>query len=171
MKKMILLGLIVLLGGVVVATYAQVNPKVEVAGMFTYDRFHPASQYAPSTNLWGGCVAVTVNLNKYFGIKNEWIGYGSSTSTYTLIDPLVTTKGTIPAGVYQVSGNLFTYLFGPVVKYRTPKAQPFGEILFGAANTNVYANLYNAAGVTGAAPDSTGFALAVGGGLDIPVSK
>lgn len=33
---------------------------------------------------------------------------------------------------------MFTYLFGPVLRIPIPKVRPFGEILFGASNTNGY---------------------------------
>jgi hypothetical protein len=43
-----------------------------------------------------------------------------------------------------VQGNLFTYMFGPQVKFRTQEFQLFAHVLFGAAHSNVYANLTTA---------------------------
>ena len=44
----------------------------------------------------------------------------------------------------QANGNVFTYMFGPQIKKHSGKFQPFGEALFGAAHSNLYAQIYNA---------------------------
>jgi hypothetical protein len=70
---------------------------------------------------------------------------------------------------------MFTYLFGPEIRIPIPKVRPFGEALFGGSNSNAYVNLSNAidhaggtlTGVTSQHP----FTLALGGGLDVDVTK
>jgi hypothetical protein len=77
-----------------------------------------------------------------------------------------------------VSGNLFTYLFGPQIKFRSPKVQPYVHLLVGGAHSNVYGNAFTticqpAAAACGfsKSPSGNAFAMAVGGGLDIPITS
>ena len=70
---------------------------------------------------------------------------------------------------------MFTYQFGPVIKYRTSRVTYFGEVLFGGSNTNVYANLSKAfvlgGGTISASDTQHPFTMSAGGGLDINFSK
>jgi hypothetical protein len=143
------------------AAWSQDFPRAEVAADFSYARFYPVQSQSLSLNGGGG--ALVVNLNRYFGIKMDLQGYGSNTITRTS-----------PTGTLKAQGNLFTYMFGPQIKFRTPKFQPFAHVLFGAAHSNVYANLTKACAgscTTSAAPAGDAFAMALGGGIDIPISK
>jgi hypothetical protein len=65
-----------------------------------------------------------------------------------------------------------------VFKFRNGPVQPFFDILPGAAHSNVYGNAFKTIcqPVAGACsfsttPDSNGFALSAGGGLDIPINR
>jgi hypothetical protein len=141
------------------AAWAQDFPRVEVAADYSYARFYPVKSESLSLNGGGG--ALVVNLKSYLGIKMDLQGYGSNTITRA--------NGNLTA-----QGNLFTYMFGPQVKFRTPKFQPFFEVLFGAAHSNVYANLTTACALsctTTSAPAGDAFAMALGGGIDIPITK
>lgn len=143
------------------AAWSQDFPRVEVAADYSYARFYPVKSESLSLNGGGG--ALVVNLNHYFGIKMDLQGYGSNTITRT------TSAGNITA-----QGNLFTYMFGPQVKFRTQKFQPFAHLLLGAAHSNVYGNLTKACAgtcTTSGAPAGDAFAMALGGGIDIPISK
>lgn len=143
------------------AAWAQDFPRVEVAADYSYARFYPVQTRSLSLNGGGG--AFVFNLNRYFGIKMDLQGYGSNTLTQTGSN-----------GTLKVQGNLFTYMFGPQIKFRTPKFQPFAQVLFGAAHSNVYANLTkNCAGscTTSGSPAGDAFAMAMGGGIDIPITK
>lgn len=167
--KIILSAAVLLLG---LAAWAQDYQKVEVAVDYSYFRYNPSHAYVNNGySLNGGGGSFDYNFTKYLGLKAELEGYGSTTYTFNVPSPIVTTKGTIPAGVFHVNGNAFTYLFGPQVKLRTPKFQPYAHILFGAAHSNVYANLFTASGSIGTAPSGNCFAMAFGGGVDFPVSK
>jgi peptidoglycan-associated lipoprotein len=92
------------------------------------------------------------------------MGYGSTTFT-----------GTFQGKNYTANGNMFTYLFGPVVRIPIWKIRPFGEVLFGGSNTNGYVNLENAINAGGGSisktPTQHPFTMALGGGLDIGISK
>lgn len=151
------------------AAWAQEQPKVEISVDYSLVRFNPDKNfYTQSHNLNGAGGSFTYNFNQYFGIKAELFGYGASTSTFVIpAGSAILPKG----GTFAVSGNMFTYLFGPQFKYRAKKAQPFVHALFGGAYSNTYANLYSAAGIAGIDPGRNAFAMAVGGGLDIPITK
>src|SRR5262249_51155302 len=92
----------------------------------------------------------------------------------TFVAPVVTTRGTIPAGTFSTEANMFTYLFGPVIKFRTPRFTVFGNVLFGGSNTNGYGALSRAIIAGGGTITDVGtqhpFTMAVGGGLDANVS-
>jgi hypothetical protein len=155
-----------------VAAWAQDYQKAEVAVDYSYFRYNPSHAYTKNGHsLNGAGGSFDYNFSKYLGIKMELEGYGSYGYTFVVPNPVITTKGTIPAGVFHANGNMFTYLFGPQVKFRTPKFEPYGQILFGGGHSNVYANLFTASGATGTAPAGNCFALSFGGGVDLPVNK
>jgi hypothetical protein len=82
-------------------------------------------------------------------------------------------------GTLTVSGNMFTYMFGPEIKKRG-KWEPYGQLLIGGGHSNVYGNLVRSVTVNppfttttsaSVAPDNNSFAMTVGGGLDIHISR
>jgi len=144
--------------------WSQDFPRAEVAVDYSYARFYPVAGGTQSLSLNGGGGAAVLNVTKYFGVKMDLQGYGSNNITWT--SPVY--------GIFKAQGNLFTYMFGPQVKFRTPKFQPFAQYLLGGAHSNVYGNLTRACAgicVTGGSPAGNAFAMAVGGGVDIPISK
>jgi len=153
---------------------AQEFPRYEVGGDYSYVRFIPSASQTNNHSLNGGGGSAVFNLNSYLGIKVDLQGYGSTTSNF-FIPPSVNFPG---GATGSVSGNLFTYLFGPQIKFRTPKVQPFAHLLLGGAYSNVYGNAFkticqptaSACSFSGS-PSSNAFAMAVGGGIDIPVTK
>lgn len=169
--KAILLGAVLLLG---LAAWAQEFPKAELGVDYSYVRYAPSAALTNGHSLNGAGGTIVYNINQYLGIKADLQGYGSTTSTFNLARfPNAFPRG----GVAAVNGNLFTYLFGPQLKFRTPKVQPFAHLLVGGAHSNVYGNLYrlcqNNTLVCNfqAAPSGNAFAFLFGGGVDIPVSK
>lgn len=146
------------------AAWSQDFPRAEVAADYSYARFYPVSSGTQSLSLNGGGGALVVNITHDFGIKMDLQGYGSNTITWT--SPLY--------GTFKAQGNLFTYMFGPQFKFRTPKFQPFAQVLLGGAHSNVYGNLTRACQstcVTSGSPAGDAFALALGGGIDIPIHQ
>lgn len=137
------------------------NGKVEVSGEFSYVRWNPSKNYANHVNLFGGGGSISYFFTQYIGVKGEFTGYGSQNTSFV-----------IPGGegnqIFTASGNLFTYMFGPVVKKRSGTLQPYGHVLLGGAHTNVYTNLNTEIG--NISPTSNAFAMAVGGGLDIKIT-
>jgi opacity protein-like surface antigen len=168
MKKLILVGLVVLLGSV---AFAQ-DPKAEVSINYSYMRFNPEnSSVINSFSLNGGGGAFSYFFNSMIGIKAEFEGYGSQTRNFNFTNTaFCNTEGGVCTGSAQ--GNLFTYNVGPVVKFRTPHFQPFVEAMFGGAHSNVVGNLKKdcTGCVVVKSPSNNAFDFIIGGGIDIPIT-
>jgi len=170
-KTVLIFGAILLLGMV---AWAQEFPRAEVGFDYTYARYAPSAPYSKGHSLNGGGGSATLNINDYLGIKMDLQGYGSNLTGFNIAP-----NPTFPLGASgNVQGNLFTYLFGPQVKVRTPKVHPFVHLLFGGAHTNVYGNAFTTICqpiVGGCAvskkPAADAFAMAFGGGIDIPIHR
>lgn len=168
-RNWILLGLMICLCAI-----PALSQSVEVTGDYSYFRFNPTLGGLQSRNLNGGGFDASFLFHGMFGVKADLQFYGTTSVTGTF-PTIVTPNGTIPAGTYSSSGTLKTYLFGPIIKGHMKHFEPFGEVLFGVAHTNIYANLFN---TFSAAPGSTfhvsgnqnPFSLAAGGGIDVPVT-
>jgi opacity protein-like surface antigen len=150
------------LGG---AAMAQEDHRIEITGDYSYFRFNPGlSKYFNSHSLNGGGGDVTYFLTSMIGLKADLQGYGSYTQC---------TKPTAPIQGCA-SGNLFTYMFGPEIKFRMGKLEPFGEVLVGGAHSNLYANACTK--ITGLvciskSPSNNAFAFDVGGGVDFTATE
>jgi hypothetical protein len=170
--KVAVLGFVLLIGA---AAWAQEYPLAEAGFDYSYARYAPSGKYTSGHSLNGGGGSFVYNVSEYLGIKADFQGYGSNFTHFS-----------IPAGVANfpggfsgnVQGNLFTYLFGPQIKVRVPKVQPFAHVLFGGAHSNVYGNAFKTIcqPVAGACAFSTkpagdAFAFAFGGGADIPINR
>ncbi len=158
-----------------VLAVAQDAPKAEFTGEYSYVRFNPSLPRLQNRSFNGGGFDASFFLRPAFGVKADLMFYGSTTFT-TTFPTTITSVGTIPAGTYSSNGTLKTYLFGPIVKGRFKRFEPFGQILFGVAHVDAYANLSRLIAV---APGSTfhvqgaqnPFAMAVGGGIDYKLSR
>ncbi len=171
-KAMIFVAILVL-GA---AAWAQEYPKFEVGANYSYVRFAPSTPYSQNHSLNGGGGSFTYNWNEYLGFKAEFQGYGSTLVGFSIPpNPTIGNTQTIN-GNFQ--GNLFSYLFGPQLKIRAHKVEPFVHTLFGAAHSNEYVNAFKTicqpivGGCSGkATPANDAFAMAIGGGIDIPISR
>ena len=177
----------ILVGVTLLATtaFSQEEPsKVDLYGAYSYLRFNPALPGVQGHNLNGGGAGATFFLDNHFGVEGELMGYETAIWTATFpsrlvaTPPVVTPHGTtaiVPAGRYSARANMYTYLFGPVVRIPMKKATVFGETLFGGSNTNGYGNLERAIDAGGGTLSVSGsqhpFSMAVGGGLDINLSE
>jgi len=171
----ILLGFFLLLGPAALAQQHQEQqppPKADVFLVYSYLRFNPTIPAARNRSFNGGGGGFSLFMGKYFGVKGEFMGYASTTFTTTVTTPVVTNRGTIPVGTFSSQGNMFTYMFGPVVRY-PGKFTPFAEVLFGGSNTNGYTNLVKSINLGGGTLSASGtqhpFTMAYGGGLDVNV--
>jgi hypothetical protein len=140
-RKAILFVVTLLLG---TTAWAQEYPRNEVAVDYSYAYYVPSTGYSKATNqsLNGGGGAYVFNFSPYLGFKVDLQGYGSFTNNFTI--PVSTNFP--QGGLANVQGNLFTYLFGPQVKFRTHFMQPYGNLLVGAAHSNLYGNAYKDCG-------------------------
>ena len=156
--------------------FAQNTPKWELFGDYSYLQFNPTINGLQSRALNGGGGGGQVNFGRYFSIKGDFQGYGSTQVTFTQTAPTVNPLGgTIPAGTYKSNFNMFTYLFGPAVGVHTQHLYVFGEFLMGGSNTNGYANLAKAIDAGGGSVNVSStqhpFTWALGGGLDWRMNK
>ena len=155
-----------------IPAWAQEFPKAEVGFDYSYLRYAPNVPGSSGHSFNGGGGSLVFNINRYFGLKADLQGYGSTTSNFTLAP-----GPNFPTGASaNVQGNLFTYLFGPQIKLHSPRIQPYVHALFGGAHSNVYANAFKniclpSSGVCSfsTAPANNAFAMMFGGGVDIPI--
>jgi opacity protein-like surface antigen len=143
---------------------AQDSPKAELTGDYSYFRLNPGLPSVwNSQNLNGGGGQIALYFKPWLALAADLQGYGSFTQC-----PKSSSEFTACA-----QGNLFTYTFGPQIKYRAGKLEPFAEVLLGGAHSNFYANACNKnTGICGSkSPSNNAFALAIGGGVDIAVSS
>ena len=141
MRKLLLMFVVLMVCSF--AAVAQEYPKAEVFGGFQYTSFDAFN--IQRVNMMGWNAQGTMYLNKPFGITAEVTGsYASPT-----VGGLATTLPT------------YTYMFGPTVRAPLERMTPFVHALFGAAHMSNTKGVYS----------STGFALALGAGVDTKVSK
>lgn len=122
---------------VTLSAVAQDTPKAEIFGGYSYLRANPGLG-APGINLNGGSGSVAFNPTKIIGVVGDF--------------------GVYHAGnIYNsgVSGNVFSYLFGPRLSYRRDRITPFAQALFGGAHAS------------GGSSSNNSFAMALGGGIDV----
>jgi hypothetical protein len=144
-------------------TYPQ---NEEVSLNYSVVVYNPARSLAGDRNLNGGGGSVGFPFGEYLTLKGEFQGYATTTLTFH-VPPTANSV----AGTYKSQANMFTYLFGPQLNLPMVKKRFFGEALFGGAYTDAYANLFRAANVKGLSASNNGFAMAIGGGLDLEISR
>jgi len=117
-------------------------PKAEVFGGYSYLHCDKNS-FGDTCNLNGWDASVAFNAAKYFGIVADFGG----------------TYGTVTDRDVKV----YSFLFGPKFAVRKNKVTPFAQALFGVANLKQSEATWSLS--------ENDFAMALGGGLDINVSK
>ena len=149
--------------------------KAELFGNYTYMQFNPTITGVQSRALNGAGGGAQFNIKPAFGVKAEFQGYMSTEVTKTVTSPIGTSAGIIPVGTYKSNATMLTYLFGPVVQLPGKRIRPFGEVLFGGMQTELYGQLTNAVIANGGKIDKSKtqhpFTMAFGGGLDVNVNK
>ncbi len=148
MRKIVwLCGVILLLS---VPAMAQDEPRFDLFGGYSYVRVNLEGD--THANLNGGSGAVAFYPSKHWGVVGDFGGYKLSHAT---------TAGT----GFDVDGSIFSYLFGPRIRFGGEKATPFVQALFGGA----HASEFTSGGST--SPSENAFAMTLGGGLDVKVSQ
>ena len=128
------------------AARAQDPSKFEVFAGYSYVRANPSTAGVDGFNLDGGSASIAYHANGWLSAVADFGGYHAS-------DILGT----------GVNGTLSTYLFGPRVSYRRSRITPFGQLLVGAAHVGDSG--------LGFLASSNSFAMSLGGGLDVRVSR
>lgn len=154
---------------------AQEAPRAELSFDYSFARYAPSASYTKGHSFNGGGGQFKFNVTPDIGIAMDLQGYNSNTTTFN-----IPANASFPGGAHgSVSGNLFTYLFGPVIKFQAaPRFHPYVDLLFGAAHSSVYGNAYKtlcqpvAGGCSiHSSPNGNGFAMSFGGGFDIPINE
>jgi hypothetical protein len=118
------------------------SPQIELAGGFTFVRANPAS--AGGLNLMGGGESLAYSLSNHFSAVAD-VGEYRFTG--------------LAAGLRS---KLYTYMFGPRYTFtKTGRVACFAQILAGGSRVNASSG--------GIQAGENGFALAIGGGLDLPI--
>ena len=171
MKKIAMLGVLTLCAAGAMAQSSSKQdppdeyvPKIEIPVGFSFVNVHPDITQITSFNIFGGGGEFDVNFGRYFGVKADFMGYTQGSGVRNQLEKL--------GYAGQVNGNVFTYTFGPQIKKHTGRIQPFGEVLVGAAHSNLYASLYDAVnGLRTGSSDNNAFALVTGGGIDLRLTQ
>jgi len=146
-------------------------PTSELFLGYDFTRLYPNSGYVPDLNTNGGNAQFTYNFGK-------WIG--------ATVDIGSVTKGTINHANWDTTATSFT--IGPRFTYNNhSRFTPYVEVLFGGAESSVSTEVGTFVGpanlpanvvvpptsifTTRIAASKTGFAMLVGGGLDIKLFK
>lgn len=143
-----LLFLFILLGACPFTSQAQddVSP-FEVFGGYSYLR--TGNPYDQNSHGWNTSVAG--NLTKHLAVKADFGGYYDSYARAAIGGPI------------DVRNRVHTFLFGPQFNFRaSDRVNPFIHALFGAAHDRTTATR----GAARAVVVDTGFAMALGGGVD-----
>lgn len=128
------------LGGTV---RAQNVPQGELFAGFTYTRLNDLTPRSPSQDAFGFNLQGVYNVNRILGIVGDFGAH------------------------YDNATNLYTFMAGPRVNLRGERLTPFAHVLLGGARASRVP-------VGGSVPlrfdGDGGFAMAMGGGLDVKVS-
>ena len=142
-------------------------PKYETFLGYSFVRFNPNSDFIPSFNANGGYGQFQYNLNRWFS---------------GVIDAGAVSKGVLNG--FDVSSTVASVTAGPRFTYRNhSRFTPFAQVLFGGAFSSASVPVVGGVlppGIIPARPGAitarlttsdSGFAMFVGGGLDIKLSK
>jgi opacity protein-like surface antigen len=168
-RSAVVLGIVLLFGTV---ASAQDYPKIETAPAFMYIRTSGSLSNAfivngqvitsvPSLNCAGGGGTIAYNVSSVVGIAADLGGCKIFSNAYGLGN--------------TVDGSLFTYLFGPRFTYRnSSKFEPFFEVNFGGTRAALSCKSSASTCLTavgGGTYSKNAFAMTVGGGFQIKMSK
>jgi opacity protein-like surface antigen len=153
MRKLVVLAAAVMLP---LALMAQEAPKAEIFGGYSLLR-------NSGNNLNGWNAQGSANFTPHFGITADFSG------NYHTVGSLSPFTGTF----ISANQRVYNYLLGPTVTARFDKISIFGHSLFGVAHSSLGAGvtLPIIGGVSTGLTSANAFAMALGGGVDIGVSR
>lgn len=157
---------------VCLSAIAQEYPRAEVFVGYSYLRADGGA------NLHGWNASVSGNLNSWFGLVADFSGqYDSASSRTELRFPDFPAFPGIPGPPVSFAVNtdtsVHTFLAGPRFSYRKKeRITPFAHALFGVSRRHAETEvIVDGAGRTFFEGNNTSFAAALGGGLDVELSK
>jgi len=141
MKKILLLLALIMFA--VAPLLAQDEfPRAQVFGGYSYMSLDTSGLTSRQNfNGWNG--QASLNVNRWLGFTGDFGGYYGNIS--------------------RVSTHDYSYMFGPTVTFRAEHVAPFVHTLFGGSHI--------AGSRGGASASDNGFAMAVGGGLDLSLKS
>ncbi len=149
MRKIVLLCFLVL--ALSLSAMAQDHHKAEVFGGYSYVRFNAVGD--THANLNGGSGSVAFYPNDWFGVVADFGGYKLSN---------ITVSGTS----VSADGSIFSYGFGPRIRFSRERLTPFAQALFGGAHISDITS-----GTTTLVSSENVFAMTVGGGIDVKMGR
>src|SRR5262249_33363760 len=160
-RHFVMAGALILLASL--PTLAQNYPGAEVSGGFSYLRLEGGG------NLYGWDASIAGNLNHWFGLVGEFGGHYGTGFDNAFIIVVPTPPGIVSA---DVDSNVYTFLFGPRFSYRKDRRlTPYGHVLPGFARTSVSVTLISPTATFHSSATSTAFAMALGGGVDLRLTR
>lgn len=156
--------LLLLLFALTSLTYGQEIPK--------YEFFTGFSILSNNGTAEGATLALNRNVNNFLGIKMDLSGYRDGKTITIQNSPLSSTT--------KIRATNFSVLLGPQVAYRKHKTYtPYGHLLLGAgrveaSTTTTFQNpdpTFDPFPQQKISIKDTGFAIALGGGLDIRLNE
>lgn len=144
MRKLLCLVGLSLLASLPAVAQEESTPTTDISLEYSYIRANPSTTGFSSFNANGGTASLSYNPRSWFGIAGEFGDYHVGQIGSTGVDT-----------------NLMTYMFGPQAYFHHfSHFTPFVQGLFGAAHSN---------GASFGIPGTrNSFAMATGGGVDIP---
>ena len=171
MRRFILFATVLLIANLPASAQTS-YPSVEVSGGYSYMNAKVVDR--DSLHGWGAGIAG--NLSANWGFAAEFSGhYGNvktpnSTFEFPPLPPI-----TLPG--IKLSTSKYLFLFGPRFSVRGDKLTGFAHVLVGGAKTNLKSS-FRDVGIIGfplnvpsSTASETGFAMAIGGGVDVNVGK
>ena len=146
------------------ALAAQEQPKATIFGGYSYLRNGNNDNTlggSNSLNGWEG--QATYNFTRYLGVTADINGNYRTVASFSFL----------PGVSASANQRLYNFLFGPTVTANMGPISVFGHALFGEAHSSLGAgvNLPIIGGLSQGLTSANAFAMAFGGGVDIPVSR
>lgn len=141
---------------------AQEAPRVEIFGGYSYLRTDNNNNgglttVATDQDLNGFATSFTTNLNTWFGVTAEVSGH----------------YGSYNVGGLNVDQDMYLFTAGPRFALRRyERITPYAHALVGVARTNLDAgSISTGVGTISTSINDSGFALVVGGGVDLNINE
>jgi hypothetical protein len=141
----------------VLAPAQEYTPKVELGLGYSYSRAHVPDTPA-RVNMHGLVLGATGNLNRWFAIEGE---FGTH---YHCISGCWTPWGERVDNPDERNDSL-SFLAGPKLSFFRQRISPWVHALVGVSRVSYTNN------IDGTRISNSGFGMAAGGGLDVPISR